>query len=119
MLNMDAHLARIQEIDPMSIMITISAASLILSAVNLFKQHLTKGSRQCADLADKERSLCMLRAKGLAKKVQAAALKDSMNKCKKSKNPEQCKQKIQAKLKKVSSEVGYLNSRFADAKKRV
>ena len=119
MSKLDEHLARIQEIEPMSIMIAISAASLIVTATNLFKQHLTKGSRQCADLADKERSLCMLRAKMLAKKVQAAALKDGMNKCKKAKNPEQCKQKLQVKMKKVTGEVAYLNSRFADAKKRV
>jgi len=120
MINLDKHLDRIQEIDPVTgTMIGLSAASLILSAVGLFKQHFTKGSRQCSDLADKERSLCMLRAKALAKKVEVAALKDGLRKCQKAKNSEQCKQKIQAKIKKVSSEVAYLNSRFADAKKRV
>jgi len=120
MLKLDEHLARIQEIDPITgTMIALSAASLIISATNMFKQHFTKGSRQCSDLADKERSLCMLRAKSLAKKVEAAALKDGMNKCKKAKNPEQCKQKLQVKMKKVTGEIAYLNSRFADAKKRV
>ncbi len=120
MLKLDAHLARIQEIDPvMGTMIALSAASLAISALNAFKSHFTKGSRQCSDLADKERSLCMLRAKAFAKKVEAAALKDGVRKCAKTKNPEQCKQKMQLKMKKVSGEVKYLNSRFADAKKRV
>ena len=120
MINIDKHLDRIQEIEPVTtVMLALSAASFIMGATNMFKQHFTKGSRQCSDLADKERSLCMLRAKALAKKVEAAALKDSIKKCQKTKNPDQCKQKIQAKFKKVSGEVAYLNNRFADAKKRV
>jgi hypothetical protein len=119
MSKLDEYLVQIQEIEPMSIMIALSAASLIVTATNLFKQHLTKGSRQCADLADKERSLCMLRAKALAKNVQVASLKDGIKKCAKVKNPEQCKQKLQAKMKKISDETKYLKSRFADAKKRV
>jgi hypothetical protein len=120
MVNVDKYLTHIQEIDPITgTMIVLSAASLIVSATNMYKQHFTKGSRQCSDLADKERSLCMLRAKALAKKVEAAALKDGVNKCNKTKNPQQCKQKLLMKMKKVSGEIGYLNSRFADAKKRV
>lgn len=116
----DEYLEYIQEIDPVTgTMIALSAASLIVSATNMFKQHFTKGARQCADLSDKERSLCMLRAKSMAKKVELAALKDATNKCKKTKNPEQCVNKIKGKYQKVAGEVKYLENRFSDAKKRV
>ena len=114
------YLSTIQEIDPVTgTMIALSAASLMVSATNMFKQHFAKGARQCSDLSDKEKSLCMLRVKSLAKKVELASLKGSMSKCSKAKNPDECKQKIQAKAKKVAGEISYLNSRFNDAKKRV
>ena len=114
------YLNYIQEIEPVTTaLLAISAASLAISATNMFKSHFTKGSRQCSDLASKERSLCMLRAKAMAKKVQLAALKDGMNKCNKAKNPGECKSKLKNKHQKVASEVAYLNKRFNDAKKRV
>ena len=72
-----------------------------------FKKHFTRGARQCSDLSDSEKSICMLNAKMMAKKIQFGALKDSMNKCKKARDPRRCSEKVSKKLKKISGEIKY------------
>jgi len=116
----DNYLNHIQEvIEPVSgVLLAMSAASLAVNSTNMFKKHFAKGAKQCSDLDDKEKSLCMLRVKTLAKKVELGSLKDGMNKCNKSKNPDACKTKLKARAQKVASDINYLSKRFNDAKKR-
>ena len=117
MKKIDLYLDHVQEIA--TAMVVLSTASLLVTATNLYKQYFTKNARQCSGLAANERSICMLNAKMLAKKVQLGALKDAINKCKKSKNSEQCKAKISVKADKIGKEIKYLIGRIKDARSRV
>lgn len=94
----------------------LSAASLILSATKLYKDYFTKAARQCSDLTPKEKSMCMIRSKMLAKNVQLQSLKSAAQKCKKAKNPKECAEKISGKMQKIAAEVKYLADRFKDVK---
>lgn len=113
---LDKYLDEIQEVAP--IMLAVSAASLSMTAFNLYKQHLTKAARACKDLTPREKSICMLRFKMSGKKLQLAKLKDGMTKCNKSKNPKSCKQSLVNKAKKVGEEIKFLAKRVEELRKQ-
>jgi len=94
----------------------VLAAVSIFSAFNmaftLYKNYFTKAAKQCKDLPGKEKALCMLKAKAAGKQAQLNALKKASQKCMKTKKPEICKKKFNAKMSKVGGEQGYLKSRM-------
>ena len=95
----------------------VTAAVSIFSAFNmsyqLYKNYFSKAARRCADLPAKEKAMCMLKSKSLAKQAQLKALKQASGKCAKAKDPVKCKQKFNAKMSKIGGETGYLKTRMA------
>ena len=94
------------------VLAAVSIFSAFNMAFNLYKNFFTKAARRCKDLPGKEKALCMLRAKAAGKQAQLNALKQASNKCMKTKSPEKCKKKFNAKMSKVGGEAGALKSRF-------
>ena len=94
------------------VLAAVSIFSAFNMAFNLYKTYFTKAARRCKDLPGKEKALCMLRAKSAGKQAQLNALKQASNKCMKTKSPEKCKKKFNAKMSKVGGEAGALKSRF-------
>ncbi len=94
------------------VMAAVSIFSAFNMAFQLYKNYFSKAARRCKDLPAKEKAICMLKAKAMAKEAQLKALKQAAAKCAKTKNPVKCKQKFNAKMSKVGGEQGYLKSRM-------
>ncbi len=120
MAKLDDYLNQIQTeiVVTTAVMAGLSAANLIVGGVKLYKQHFTKAARMCSDLQPREKSMCMTRAKMLAKNVQLQSLKGSMSKCAKTKNELKCKEKISGKLQKLAGEIKFLSKRYEGVKKQ-
>ena len=117
----DEYLHNLQEIEPITtaaLMAGLSAANLIVGATKLYKQHFTKAARMCSDLSPREKSMCMTRAKMLAKNVELQTLKGSMSKCTKAKDPTKCKERISGKMQKLAGEIKFLANRYEGVKKQ-
>lgn len=116
-MDVDKYLDHIQEIEPATL-VALSAASIILSATRLYKDHFTKAARRCSNLARQDQALCLLRSKQTAKNTEMRALKSSINKCKKAKNPDKCKSKIVDKMRTINGELKFLKQRYNTIEKR-
>lgn len=117
----EEYLEYLHEIEPATFTMIAAAASIFSVfniAFNLYKQHFTKAARQCKDLPGKEKALCMLKAKAAAKEVQLNAIKRGKQKCAKTKDPQKCAQKFDAKMSKIGGETGFLKSRMAQLAKQ-
>lgn len=94
---LDEHLNYIQEIDPITLgtaFAIIGAGNLILFAGRTYHDYLTKAARQCAGLPEKEKAICMTRAKVYATKVEFETLQNGMKKCSQAKNQKNVKVKL-------------------------
>ena len=111
----DNYLERIQ-INEIALIAGISIASLLLTSFKMYKDYLTKAALQCSDLPSKEKAICMVRARMYAKNVQLQSLKGSTGKCVKVLNPKKCKLKLNAKIKKLATEVKTLAGRLKELK---
>lgn len=112
-----SYLEGLQEIVPIvAVGLAFSAANALIGATSLYKKNFTKAALRCKDLPDREKAICMLRAKVLAKNVQLQALKSNLARCKESKNPEKCKVKIVGKMEKISKDMKFLDGRFKELK---
>jgi hypothetical protein len=107
----DEYLDNIQEAIPL---VAFSAASLLMTAFNLYKNHLTRATRRCKDLPPREKSICMLNSKILAKNVQLQSLKSNFSKCEKSKSSDECKLKFAKKMKELANEIKFLVGRLKE-----
>lgn len=94
------------------VMAAVSIFSAFNMAFQLYKNYLSKAARRCADIPPKEKAICMLKAKSMAKQAQLKALKQASSKCAKAKDPVKCKQKFNAKMSKIGGETGYLKTRM-------
>ncbi|MFW9871508.1 MAG: hypothetical protein ACFFG0_00190 [Candidatus Thorarchaeota archaeon] len=113
----DSYLDDLQEVVPIvAAGIAFSAANALIGAANLYKKNFTKAARRCNDLPDREKAICMLKVKVLAKNTQLQALKSNLGKCTKAKVPEKCKEKIATKMQKLSDEIKFLSQRFNELK---
>jgi len=114
MVKLDNYLNQIQTevVITTTVLAGLSAANLIVAGVKLYKSNFTKAARQCAGLPEKEKALCMLKTKALAKNVQLKSLQSNTGKCVKTKNPEKCKDKLSNTINKLSKDIKYLNKRF-------
>lgn len=112
---LDEHLNYIQEIDPITLgtaFAIIGAGNLILFAGRTYHDYLTKAARQCAGLPEKEKAICMTRAKVYATKVEFETLQNGMKKCSQAKKPEKCKSKVIAKLQDIKRNLNGLQDRM-------
>lgn len=114
---LDEYLDKLQEFDPI-VLAGLSAANLIIASAKLYKQYFTKAARQCSDLQPREKALCMVRGKMLAKNAQLKILSSDMTKCQKVKNPLKCKEKLSGKMQKLSAEIKFLSDRFKEVKQQ-
>ena len=113
---LEDYLESIQEAIPL--MLAFTAASLSMTAFNIYKQYLTRAARSCKDLPPKEKGICMLRYKLQGKKAQLSKLNGSMGKCNRGRKPELCKQKLVNKAQKVASDVEFLVKRMDELRKQ-
>lgn len=121
MAKLDEYLDRVQEFEPVStavVMAGLSAANLIVGATRMYKSHFTKAARMCSDLQPREKAMCMVRAKMLAKNVELQALKSNMAKCAKAKDQQKCKERLSGKMQKLAQEIKFLADRFEGVKKQ-
>ena len=75
----------------------VAAAALIAASVLVYKRFMSKAARSCKG-SGAEKTACMRRFKIDAKKKQIGILTSSMPKCKNTKNPEKCTNKIKTKI---------------------
>jgi hypothetical protein len=71
------------------------AATVVGSALFVFRNYLTKARRACRDFMGTERRTCLYRYKVDAYKAAIAKAASSAGKCKSDKNPEKCQAKIE------------------------
>lgn len=92
--------------------VALSAANMIMAAIRLYKEYFTKAAKQCANLPQNEKSICVLRAKLVAKSKQLQKLKGDMAKCTQAKDAQVCKNKLAEKINALYSEVKFMSERI-------
>lgn len=107
----DDYLEHLEEVAPM---LALSAASMLMTAFNLYKSHLTKAARSCKDLPPREKAICMINSKIIAKNMQLQMLKSNLPKCGKSRKPDKCKLKLANKMKQLADEIKFLARRLKE-----
>lgn len=112
---LDFYLQEIQEEEPIEevspLLAAFSAAGLLMSAYNIYKQYFTRAARACKDLPPREKGVCMWNWKLKGKQKEYMALKQGMAKCGQN---EKCKMKIGAKLQKVAQQVQFITGRVKE-----
>ena len=95
----------------------LSTANIIMLSVAAYRDFFSKVARQCSskkfDLSYKK-EICMTKARILAFKYQIRQLTSDLKKCNKTKNPANCRTKINERIKKLKRKIA---SREAYAKK--
>jgi 8-oxo-dGTP pyrophosphatase MutT (NUDIX family) len=86
-------------------------ALLIKLAIDTYKNHFTKAARECKGMPGGEKGICMLRAKIAAKQAALNKLTAGIRKCDKDRKPDSCREKVNAKINKLKTEIGYMNKR--------
>lgn len=113
------HLELLDEVIPLAAVgMGLSAISILQTAFKLYKDYFTKAARECKDLPEKEKAICMLKANMTAKNAQLQKLKQSMAQCQKTKDPEKCKEKISGRMMKISNQVKFLANRFKELRQQ-
>jgi 8-oxo-dGTP pyrophosphatase MutT (NUDIX family) len=80
-------------------------------ALDTYKNYFSKAARACKGMPGGEKGICMLRAKATGKEKALEKLKAGISKCGRDRNPEKCRSQVNAKISKLSTEIGYLNQR--------
>jgi len=88
----------------------LSAAVLLATARKIYKSHFSKEAKMCKGSTDKR--TCMLKAKIRSHEAQLVALKNSLNQCNKSKNPEKCSRSVQNNIKKVRTLISNIKTKL-------
>lgn len=87
-------------------------AMLLKLAIDTYNSHFTKAARACKGMPPGgEKGICMLRAKISAKEAALNKLTAGISKCNKDRNADSCREKVNAKINKLKTEIGYLNRR--------
>ena len=104
-----------------TVLIAAGALAGILNAINmsvkLYKEKKKKNKRRCADLPDKERDVCLMQLKILAKSKQENKVKELLSKCSKTKDQTKCKQKAFSKLKEIQQDKNMFKQRLSKISK--
>jgi len=110
-----------QEIAPA--ILAAGAIAGIINAINMsvkvYKDYLTKNRRRCSDLPEAEQALCLLKVKSMAKQQQMKKLQQVASKCKQSKNPDKCMEKVQNKIQNVKHDAQMFAKRADQLKHKV
>jgi hypothetical protein len=113
------HLDSIQEVVPLAAVgLGISAVSILQTGFRLYQDYFTKAARQCKHLPDKEKAICMLKAKMTAKNAQLQKLKQGMSQCQKAKDPQKCKEKVSGRMMKISNQIKFFADRYKELRKQ-
>lgn len=118
MSNLDTYLERVQvqEVEPLLLSLAVVGATAgIINAINLtyrtYKEYMTKAGRACADLTERERSICMLQHKIKGKQKQMQQLQQLASSCVKNKKVQECKMKIAKEIQKIKEEIKRMQER--------
>jgi mutator protein MutT len=93
-------------------------AMMAKMAYDFYQQNYSKFARQCSDLPQAEKTICMLQAKAKAKQAEVTKLKSGISKCAKAKNPEKCKTTLQNKVNQAMAVARLSMNRACQLKKR-
>jgi len=84
---------------------TTLASLLIYSSIKLYKKDQESFKEQCKQLEDKEKRKCIIRARIILLKKRSQFLKTVLTRCKESKDPVACKNKIDLELLKIQGKI--------------
>jgi len=112
----EEYLNTIQEI-PTAVFATYFGAMIGKMAYDFYQKNYSKFARECKNLTDREKSICMLNAKARAKKMEIGKLQSGISKCSKAKNPEKCKQTLSSKLSQATATLKLSMQRMSQLKK--
>lgn len=82
---------------------TVAAAAALTAGVMAYRRFFSKAAKACKNAPD--RAACLQQYKIKAKQAQISALNAGKAKCAKSKKPDQCKAKIDAKIASIKSKM--------------
>jgi hypothetical protein len=88
-------------------------AMLVMMALQLSKDFLSKASRTCMGLTGKDKSKCILQYKIDATKRFIAGLNSNKTKCRMTSNPAECVQKLNKKIQKSREGLSTLRNQLA------
>ena len=93
-------------------------ASLAKMAFDFYKQNYSRFARECKNLPENEKNICMLNAKAKAKKAEVMKLQQAAAKCSKAKNPEKCKATMMNKINQASATMKLTIARMKQLRQR-
>jgi hypothetical protein len=85
--------------------IGVVIAAALYASYKIYKNYLSKAARSCKGKSGLDKQNCMAKFKSGAAKAQISQLKTSTNLCNKSNNPQLCREKILAKIKKLEGKL--------------
>jgi hypothetical protein len=84
-------------------MIAVAAAAALTAGVVAYKRFFSKGARACGNAPDRSQCMKDLKKKAMGARIQA--MNAGKAKCATTKNPEQCKAKIDQKIAAVKTKI--------------
>jgi len=115
---MDKVQAYLDKIQQEQMMLVLSVSGLLMTAYRLYKDYLTRAARACANLDPKEKRLCMLRFKIDGKRRQLAALRSLLTKCRQTRKPDECVDKLRQKIETCRQQLDYFIERYNAEKEK-
>jgi len=103
-----------QEIEPLAIGVAIGAGSLLNLSYQTYQNFFTRAARRCKNLPEKEKAICMLQSKAIAKQAELSKIKSLSGKCAKP----TCKEKLKGKIQNISTDLSNLKNRIVQLKKQ-
>ena len=116
---MDKVQTYLDKIQQEQIMLVLSVGGLLMTAYRLYKDYLTKAARACANLDPKEKRLCMLKYKIDGKRKQLVTLTSLLSKCRQTKNPDECLNKLRQKIEVCKQQLDYFRERYNTGKEKL
>jgi len=84
------------------------SALIAVAAVKAYKKYISKAGRACKGLSGNEKTNCLNKFKKQAQAAKVKTFQSGLSKCSKTKNPVECKAKLQAKIAKEKAKMGQL-----------
>lgn len=78
--------------------------TILYSSVKLYKSFLSKAARSCKGAPDKKECIKRYKEQGMVKQIKK--IQGNMSKCKKTNNPEKCKEKLEKHIRKIRVKLG-------------
>ena len=109
---MDKVQTYLDKIQQEQVTLALSVGGLLMTAYRLYKDYLTKAARVCANLDPKEKRLCMLKYKIDGKRKQLTTLTSLVTKCRQTRNPDECLNKLRQKIEACRQQLDYFRERY-------